>query len=136
MRLEGQFEDCDESEQEVVLLVGQFRRMKISVRNLEKIPSTCRRATLRRARQALIPCRSKLVVVKPTVGRARCGGLFNLRDVVVQRVKLQYMQQPQGRAPPKFRIVICVDGTPFWKASATRGDVYIDLADSTRNGDA
>ena len=48
-------------------------------------------------------------------------------------MKLHYMQQPQGRIPPKFRIVICVDATPFWKASATRGDVYIDLADSTRN---
>ena len=29
VRLEGQFEDCDESEEEAVLLVGQFRRMKI-----------------------------------------------------------------------------------------------------------
>ena len=48
-------------------------------------------------------------------------------------MKLQYMQQPQGRVPPKFRIVICVDATPFWKASATCGDMYIDLADSTRS---
>ena len=30
-------------------------------------------------------------------------------------------------------IVICVDATPFWKASATRGDVYIDLAYSTHS---
>ena len=67
------------------------------------------------------------------MGRARCGALFNLWDVVEQRVKLHYMQQPQGRVPPKFRIVICVDATPFWKASATRGDVYIDFADSTRS---
>ena len=43
LRLEGQFEDCDESEEEAVLLVGQFRRMTISVRNLEKLPRTCRR---------------------------------------------------------------------------------------------
>ena len=48
-------------------------------------------------------------------------------------MKLHYMQQPQGRVPPKFRIVICVDATAFWKASATRGDVYINLADSTRS---
>ena len=72
------------------------------------------------------------MVFKPSVGRGPCGALFNLRDVVEQHVKLHYMQQPQGRVPPKFRIVICVDTTPFWKASATRGDVYIDLADSTR----
>ena len=26
-----------------------------------------------------------------------------------------------------------MDATPFWKASATRGDVYIDLADTTRS---
>ena len=26
-----------------------------------------------------------------------------------------------------------MDATPFWKASATRGDVYIDLADSTHS---
>ena len=133
LRLEGQFEDCDESEEEAVLLVGQFRRMKISVRNLDKLPRTCRRATLRRVRQALIPYQSKPVVFKPNVGRARCGALFNLRNVVEQRVKLHYMQQPQGRVPPKFGIVICVDATPFWKANATRGDVYIDLADSTRS---
>ena len=133
LRLEGQFEDCDESEEEADLLVGGFRRMKISVRNLDKLLRTCSRATLRRVRQALIPYRSKPVVFKPIVGRARCGALFNLRDVVEQRVKLHYMQQPQGRVPPKFRIVICVDATPFWKASATRGDVCINLADSTRS---
>ena len=61
------------------------------------------------------------------------GALFNLRDVVEQRVELHYMQQPQGHVPRSFGIVICVDATPFWKASATRGDVYIDLADSTRS---
>ena len=135
LRLGGRFQDCDESEEEAVLLVGQLRRMKVSVPNLDKLPRTCRRATLRRVRQALIPYRLKPVVLKPSVGRARCGGLFNLRDVVEQRVKLQYMQQPQGRVPPKFRILICVDATPFWKASATQvpGDMYIDLADSTRN---
>ena len=81
VRLEGQFEDCDESEEEAVLLVGQFRRIKFSVRNLDKLPRTCRRATLHRGRQALIPYRSKPVVFKPNVGRARCGALFNLRDV-------------------------------------------------------
>ena len=133
LRLEGPFEDCDESGEEVVLLVGEFGRMKISVRNLDKLPRTCRRATLRRVRRALIPYRSKPVVFKPSVGRARCAALFNLRDLVEQRVKLHYKQQPQGRVPPKFRIVICVDATPFWKASATRGYVYIDLEDSTHN---
>ena len=50
-----------------------------------------------------------------------------------QRAKLHYTQQPQGCVPPKFRIVICADATPFAKASATCGDVYIDLADSTRS---
>ena len=86
-------------------------------------------------RQALIPYRSKPVVFKRSVGRGRCGDLFNLQDVVEQRVKLHYMQQPQGRVPPKFRIVICVDATPFSNASATRGDVYMDLADSTRSAE-
>ena len=94
LRLEGQFEDCDESEEQAVLLVGQFGRMKISVRYLDKLPRTCRRATLRRVCQALIPYRSKLVVFKPSVGQACCGALFNLRDVVEQRVKLHYIQQP------------------------------------------
>ena len=55
LRLDGQFEDRDEREEEVVLLVGQFRRMKISVRNLDKLPRTCRRSTLRRVHQALTP---------------------------------------------------------------------------------
>ena len=96
-------------------VVGRFGRMKISVRNLEKLPRTCRRATLRRVRPAFIPYRSKPVVFKPSVGRARCGALFNLRDVVEQRVKLHYMQQPQGRVPLKFPIVIRVDATPFGK---------------------
>ena len=82
LRLEGRFELCDESGEEAILLVGQFRRMKISVRNLDKLPRTCRRATLRRVRQAFIPYRSKPVVFKPSVGRASCGALFNLRDVV------------------------------------------------------
>ena len=131
LRLDRQFKDCGESVEEDVLLVSQFRRMKISVRNWDKLPSTCRRSTLRRVRQALIPCRSMPMVFKPSAGWPRCGALFNLRDVVGQRVKLHYTQQPQGRAPPKFRIVICVDATPFWKAGAIRGDVYIDLADST-----
>ena len=40
LRLEGQFEDCDENEEDAVLLVGQLRRMKISVRNLDKLPRT------------------------------------------------------------------------------------------------
>ena len=133
LRLEGQFEDCDESEAKAALLVGQFRRNKISVHHLDKLPRTCRRAILRRVHQALIPYRLEPVVFKPSLGQARCGGLFNLRDVVEQRVKLHYMQQPHCRVPPKFCIVICVDATPFWKASATHGDVYIDLADSTRS---
>ena len=55
LRLEGQFEDCDDSEEEAVLLVGQFRRMKIAVRNLDKLPRTCRRATLRRVRPHPLP---------------------------------------------------------------------------------
>ena len=121
--LEGQLEDCDESEEEAVSLVGQFRRMQISARNWDKLPMTCRRATLRRVRQALIPYWSKPVVFKPNLGRARCGALFNLRDVVEQHMKLHYMQQPQGHVPPKFRIFICVDATPFSKAIATRGDM-------------
>ena len=52
LRLRGQFEDCDESEEAAALLVGQFRRMKICVHNLDKLPRTCRRAILRRVRQA------------------------------------------------------------------------------------
>ena len=130
LRLVGRFQDCDESEEEAVLFVGQFGRMKISVHNLDKLPRTCRRATLRRACEALAPYQSKLVVFKPSVGRAGCGSRSNLRDVVKQ-LKLHYINQPQGRVPPKFRILICVDATPFGKASATRGDVYIALADST-----
>ena len=133
LRLEGQFENCDESEEEAVLLVGQFLMMRISVCNLDKLPRTCRRATPRRVRQALIPKWPKPVVFKPNVGLAGRGALFNLRDEVEQRVKLRYMQKHQGRVPPKFRIVICVDATPCWKASATRGYVYINLADSTRS---
>ena len=82
LRLDGQLEDCDESEEEAVLLVGRFSRMKISVRNLDKLPRTCRRSTLRRVRQALIPYRLKPVVFKPGVGRALCGALFNLRGSV------------------------------------------------------
>ena len=70
-----------------------------------------------------IPYWLKPVVFKPSVGRARRGALFNLRDIVEQRVKLHYMQQPQGCVPTKFCIVICVDATPFWMVSATRGDV-------------
>ena len=133
LRLDGRFEDCDENEEEVDLLVGQFRRMKFSVRNLDKLPRRCRRSTLRRVRQAFIPYRLKPVVFKPGVGRARCGALFNLRDLVEQRVKLHYTQQPQGHVPPRFHIVICADATPFWKASATRVDGYIDFANSTRS---
>ena len=70
-----------------------------------------------------------------TVVQAQCGtrALFHHMDVVGQRVKLHYTQQIQGRLPSKFRIVICVDDTPFWKASATHGDVYIDSEDSTHN---
>ena len=93
--------------------MGQFRSMKISVRNLDKLPRTCRRSTPRRVRQAPIPYRSKPVVFKPSVGRARCGALFNLWDVVGQHMKLHNTPQPQGRVPPKFRIVICVDATPL-----------------------
>ena len=81
LRLDGQFEDCDESEEEAVLLMGFFRMMKVSVLNLDKPPRTCKRCTLQRVRQALIPYRPKPLVFKPTVGRARCGTLFNLRDV-------------------------------------------------------
>ena len=42
----GQFEDCGESEEEALLLVAHFRRMKISVRNLNELPRICRRSTL------------------------------------------------------------------------------------------
>ena len=48
-------------------------------------------------------------------------------------MNLHYTLQPRGRVPPKFGIVICVDANPFWKASATRGDMYIDLEDSTKS---
>ena len=34
LQLEAQFEECDESEEEAVVLVGQFRMMRISVRKL------------------------------------------------------------------------------------------------------
>ena len=98
----GSFEDCDDSKEEAVLLVGQCRKMKLSVCNLDKLPTTCRRTALRPVRQGLIPYWSKPVVFKPSVGQARCRALFNLRDMVGQRVKLHYTQQPQGRVPPSF----------------------------------
>ena len=126
LRLEGQFEDCGESEEQAVLLVGEFRRMKVSISNWDKLLTTRRTSNLQRVCQALIPYRLKSVVFKASVGRARCGALFNLRDVLEQRVKLRYTQ-------PQFRIVICVDATAFWTTSATRGNVYIALADSTGN---
>ena len=56
--------------------------------------------TLRRVGEALIPYRSKPVVFKSSVGRARCGALFNLWEVVGHRVELHYTQQPQSRVPP------------------------------------
>ena len=112
--------------------MGQFPTIKISVRNWDQLPRTSRRSTLQRVHQPLIPYRLKPVVFKPSVGRVLCGALFNLRDGVGQRVKF-YMQQPQGRVPPKFRIAICVDAAAFWKASATCGDVHIEVTDSTRS---
>ena len=94
------------------LLVGHLRRMKVSVRNLDEIPRTCPRSTLRQVRHALIPYLSKPVAFKPTAGRARCRDLFNFQDAG-QRLKMHYTQQPQGRVPPKFRIAICDHVTPF-----------------------
>ena len=67
---------------------------------------------------------------RASLGRACCGALFNLGDVVGQGVKLHYTQQPQGRIPSTFHIVICLDATSFCKARATRED---DLADSTHS---
>ena len=52
--LDGQLEDFDESEEEAVLFVGPFRRMKIYVRNLDKLSRTCGRSTVRRVVQAPI----------------------------------------------------------------------------------
>ena len=71
------------------------------------------------------------MLFKPSVGRACRRALFNLQEVVEQRLKLQYKGNTERHIPPKFNILICADATPFWKASATRGDVYVDLPGST-----
>ena len=47
-------------------------------------------------------------------------------------MKLHYTQQAHGRVPPKVRIVICLDASPFCKASATHGDMYVNLQDRTQ----
>ena len=106
--------------------------MKISVRNLDKLPRTCRRATLRRVRQALIPYGSKPVVFKPSVGWARCGALFNLRDVVEQRVNLHSCNNPKAAYLRSF-VLSFVWMPPLFGRQVACGDMYIDLADSTRS---
>ena len=86
-------------------------------------------STLRQVRQALVPCQLKVVVFKPRVPRARCVALFNVRGMVGQRLKLHYSQQSKAAY---FQIFVLSFGWmpfPFWKASATCGDVYIEFAD-------
>ena len=72
LRLEGHFEDRDESAKKAVLLVGHFCGMKISLRNLDNRPRTCRRAILRRVHQALVHYRSKPLVFKPSSTSCTC----------------------------------------------------------------
>ena len=40
------------------------------------------------------------------------------------RVKLHYMQKPQGRLAPKLPGILCVDAAPLWKAGALCGHVH------------
>jgi hypothetical protein len=115
---------------EAVRLLRQMRRMHLSIRSLYKLPRTITRAQLDGARKDLEAYRPKTVCVarKDTHGqRVACG--VPLREVVDAQLELARLEGGVQCKGKDIWIVVCPDGTPFWRASATRCDVYVDIWD-------
>ena len=119
--------ELDESEDEAVEVIYQFREMHLSVRNLYRLRRTCRRETLDRMRQQLLPYRPRLVTFQPGVGRARAGSVVDLRALVETRIELELARNNVQVTRGCVWVIICFDGTQVWKSGITRCDVFVDV---------
>lgn len=122
-------DDRTEVEVEGVRLLRRVRQLHLSVRGMYQLPRMCSRRQLDELRVQLTPYPSRPHTVEPVDGHRRSAASSKLRDIVVTHVTIA---EGLGVGPPlgvgnRIRVLVCVDATPFFKASATRADVFVDV---------
>ena len=108
-----------------------FRRNHSSLRGLrgavKKRGVTCR--FVEAMKRALAPYQVKGFFLHSLTGQSRTAACAHLRNIVRFQTSVMQARGEGGRRGAgggPTRVVAAYDGTPFWKASATRCDVFVD----------
>ena len=112
-------------EKEALRVVRLVRGMRLSIRQMYRLPRACRKNDLDAARQQHTPfwCTTRAVV--SGTGAAGASASNKLAEVVNQQICLWQAAKSFKTHGPDFIVVLSADATPLWKASATRCDISV-----------
>ena len=120
-------DDSDTPVEEAASLVERMIDMQGSVRQLYKLPRTCLRADLDKARRHMRPYTAHPIAVFGNAMSQRAAAAVPLWDVVSTQVALAQQCQMPPPTDTKIKVIVAPDATPLWRTSATRCDVYVHV---------
>ena len=113
-------------EHEALSMLRMACSMHLSRRAFLRMRRRCTQRDLRTIQQRIMPYFPQATIVRSTTGRNRAAAHVPLQLIVHNAI---YMARVVGKPPPSgvAIVVISVDVTSLWKASSTRGDVWINV---------
>ena len=120
-------DDSDTPVEEAASLVERMIDMQASVRQLYKLPRTCTRADLDKARRHMRPYTAHPMAVFGSGMSQRAAAAVPLWNVVSTQVALAQQCQMPPPTDTKIKVIVAPDATPLWRTSATRCDVYVHV---------
>ena len=120
-------DDSDTPVEEAASLVERMIDMQASVRQVYKLPRTCTRADLDKARRHMRPYTAHPMAVFGSGMSRRAAAAVPLWDVVSTQVALAQQCQMPLPTDTKIKVIVAPDATPLWRTSATRCDVYVHV---------
>ena len=112
-------------EKQALRVVRLVRGMRLSIRQMYRLPRACRKKDLDAARQQHTPywCTTRAVVSE--TGAPRASASKKLAEVVNHQISLSQAAKTFKTHGPDIIVVLSADATPLWKASATQCDISV-----------
>ena len=112
-------------EKEALRVVRLVRGMRLSIRQMYRLPRACRKKDLNAARQQHTPywCTTRAAVSE--TGAPRASASNKLAEVVNHQISLSQAATTFKTYGPDIIVVLSADASPLWKASATRCDICV-----------
>ena len=123
----GVGEQWDAVEREAISVIRRAREQRMSFRQMYKQSRNCTRQDLRRVVRSLLPYKGYPLEVSPARARARRAGVADLVEVVKCQLRIAEALGVKQIRTNAIMVILCVDATPLWRASATWCDVYVDI---------